>query len=149
MKITYQAVCDFLALGQFLDCCSRELYLYLNPKPFKALGKLAHGADLIDDAKGCVPICVAKGQHKNKVIGQAQPKVQPNQDQRPVVKCKICDKPYPTYKCWNNPVIQIGVRIGTVVELTSVTINMIIMIITITGPTIRSFFVKLIVKVRM
>ena len=25
------------------------------------------------------------------------------QDQRPVVKCKICGKPHPTYKCWNNP----------------------------------------------
>ena len=34
-------------------------------------------------------------------------------------------------------VIQIGVRIGFMVELTSVTTNMIIMIITVTGPTIR------------
>ena len=43
-------------------------------------------------------------------------------------------------------VILIGVRIGTVVELTNMTI---VMIIIITGPTIRSFFVKLIIKVRM
>ena len=34
-------------------------------------------------------------------------------------------------------VIQIGVRIGPVVELTSVTTNIMIMIITITGSTIR------------
>ena len=40
-------------------------------------------------------------------------------------------------------VIRIGVRIGIVVELTTVTIIMTI----ITGPTIRSIFVKL--KVRM
>ena len=41
-------------------------------------------------------------------------------------------------------IIQIEVKIGTVVELTNVTI---IMIITITGPTIRSIFVKLKVRV--
>ena len=39
---TYEAVCDCLARDQFLYCCSRELYLYLKPKPFKALGELAH-----------------------------------------------------------------------------------------------------------
>ena len=41
------------------------------------------------------------------------------------------------------------VRIGTMVEFFSVTVNMIIMIITTTGLTVRSIFVKLIVKVRM
>ena len=100
---TYEAVCDFLARDQFLDCCSHELYLYLKPKPFKALGELAHEADLFADAKGGVPLCVSKGQYKSKSVDQAQPKVEPKQDQRPVVKCKICGKPHPTYKCWNNP----------------------------------------------
>ena len=47
-------------------------------------------------------LCVAKGQHENRGVGQAQPKVVPKQDQRPVVKCKICGKPNPTYKCWHN-----------------------------------------------
>ena len=100
---TYEAVCDFLARDQFLDCCSHELYMYLKPKPFKVLGELAHEADLFADAKGGVPLCVAKGRHENKVVGQAQPKVEPKQDQRPVVKCKFCGKPHPTHKCWNNP----------------------------------------------
>ena len=100
---TYEAVCDFLARDQFLDCCSHELYLYLKPKTFKALGELAHEADLFADAKGGVPLCITKGRQESKVIGQAQPKVEPKQDQRPVVKCKICGKPHPTYKCWNNP----------------------------------------------
>ena len=100
---TYEAVCDFLARDQFLDCCSHELYLYLKPKTFKALGELSHEADLFADAKGGVPLCVAKGRHENKVVGQAQPKVEPKQDQRPVVKCKFCGKPHPTHKCWNNP----------------------------------------------
>ena len=100
---TYQAVCDFLARDQFLDCCSHQLYLYLKPKPFKVLGELAHEADLFADARGGVPFCVSKGQHKNKVVDKVQPKVEPKQDQRPVVKCKICGKPHPTFKCWHNP----------------------------------------------
>ena len=100
---TYEAVCDFLARDQFLDCCSHELYLYLKPKTFKALGELSHEADLFADAKGGVPLCITKGQHESKRVDQAQPKVEPKQDQRPVVKCKICGKPHPTYKCWNNP----------------------------------------------
>ena len=100
---TFEAVCDFLARDQFLDCCSHELYLYLKPKTFKALGELAHEADLFADAKGGVPLCITKGRQESKVVGQAQPKVEPKQDQRPFVKCKICGKPHPTYKCWNNP----------------------------------------------
>ena len=59
---TYEAVCDFLARDQFLDCCSHELYLYLKPKTFKVLGELAHKADLFSDAKGGVPLCISKGQ---------------------------------------------------------------------------------------
>ena len=77
--------------------------MYLKPKPFKVLGELAHEADLFPDAKGGVPLCVSKGTHENKVVGQAQPKVEHKQDQQPVVKCKICGKPHPTHKCWNNP----------------------------------------------
>ena len=100
---TYEAVCDFLARDQFLDCCSHELYLYLKPKMFKALGELSHEADLFADAKGGVPLCITKGRQESKVVGQAQPKVEPKQDQRPVVKCKICGKPHPTFKCWHNP----------------------------------------------
>ena len=100
---TYEAVCDFLARDQFLDCCSHELYLYLKPKPFKVLGELAHEADLFADAKGGVPLCISKGQRENKVADKVQPKVEPKQNQRPVIKCKICGKPHPTHKCWNNP----------------------------------------------
>ena len=100
---TYEAVCDFLARDQFLDCCSHELYLYLKPKPFKVLGELAHEADLFADAKEGVPLCITKGRQESKVVDQVQPKVEPKQDQRPVVKCKICGKPHPTFKCWHNP----------------------------------------------
>ena len=48
-------------------------------------------------------MCIAKGQHESKGVDQVQPKVEPKQSQRPVSKCKICGKPHPTYKCWNNP----------------------------------------------
>ena len=58
---------------------------------------------MFTDEKGGVPLCITKGQRESKVVGQAQPKVEPNQDQRPVLKCYICGKPHPTYKCWNNP----------------------------------------------
>ena len=54
------------------------------------------------DAKGGVPLCVAKEQRESKVVDQVQPKVEPKQEQKPVVKCMICGKPHPTYKCWNN-----------------------------------------------
>ena len=77
--------------------------MYLKPKLFKVLGELAHEADLFADAKGGVPLCITKGQQISKGVGQAKPKVEPKQDQWPVVKCKICGKPHPTYKCWHNP----------------------------------------------
>ena len=100
---TNEAICDFLARDQFLDCCSHELYMYLKPKPFKAIDELAHEVDLFADAKGSVSMCISKGQRENKVVDQAQPKVGPKQDQRQPIKCKICGKPHPTHKCWNNP----------------------------------------------
>ena len=99
---TYEAVCDFLARDQFLDCCSHELYLYLKPKPFKVLGELANEADLFADAKGSVSMCISKEQRESKCVGLAQPKVEPKQDQQPI-KCNICGKPHPTRKCWNKP----------------------------------------------
>ena len=77
--------------------------MYLKPKTFKVLGELAHEADLFADAKGGVPLCISKGQRGSKGVDQAQSGVEPKQDQRPVIKCKICGKSHPTHKCWNNP----------------------------------------------
>ena len=48
-------------------------------------------------------MCISKGQHESKGVGQAQPYVEPKQDQRPFNKCKFCGKPHPSHKCWNNP----------------------------------------------
>ena len=33
---SYETVCDFMARDQFLDSCSRELYVHLKPKTFKS-----------------------------------------------------------------------------------------------------------------
>ena len=77
-------------------------FLYLKPKPFKVLGELAHEVDLFADAKGGVPLCISKGQRGSKGVDQAQPKVEPKQDQQPI-KCKFCGKPHPSHKCWNKP----------------------------------------------
>ena len=98
---TYEAVCDFLARDQFLDCCSHELYLYLKPKTFKVLGELAHEADLFADARGGVPGCVPKGHRETK---SQVPHNYGNQvDRKSNISCKICGKPHPTYKCWKTP----------------------------------------------
>ena len=44
-----------------------------------------------------------KRERGSKGVNQAQAKVEPKQDQRPVVKCKFCGKPHPSHKCWNSP----------------------------------------------
>ena len=97
---TYEAVCDFLARDQFLDCCSHELYLYLKPKPFKVLGELAHEANSFADAQGGVPGCVAKGQHETK--SQFMHTYENRVDQKPNISCKICGKAHQTHNCWHN-----------------------------------------------
>ena len=47
---SYEAVCDFFARDQFLDSCSRELYVHLKPKSFKNLEEMAKEADLFAEA---------------------------------------------------------------------------------------------------
>ena len=39
---------------QFLESCSRELYVHLKPKTFKNLDEMAKEADLFADAQGGV-----------------------------------------------------------------------------------------------
>ena len=56
---TYEAVCNFLAQDQFLDCCSHKLC-----KPFKVLSELAYEADLFADAKGVFPCVLLRGSIK-------------------------------------------------------------------------------------
>ena len=116
---TYEAVCDFLARDQFLDCCSHELYLYFKPKTFKALGELAHEADLFADARGGVPGCVAKGHRETK---SQVPHNYGNQvDRKSNISCKICGKAHQTHNCWHNKSkrVSAGTEIASSAEFDS------------------------------
>ena len=46
---------------QFLDSCSRELYVQSKPKTFKNLDEMAKEADLFAEARGCIHTCTNKG----------------------------------------------------------------------------------------
>ena len=69
-----EAVCDFMARDQFLEACSRELFVHLKPKAFENLDAMAKEADLFAEARGGVFSCVNKGQrNNNKVAAQSKP----------------------------------------------------------------------------
>ena len=98
---SYEAVCDFFARDQFLDSCSRELYVHLKPKSFKNLQEMAKEADLFAEARGGVYTCVNKAQRDNK--GGSQHKSDGKPSRKPEIKCSICGKGHLTIKCYKNP----------------------------------------------
>ena len=100
VKKTNEAVCDFLAWDQFLDCCSHELYLYLKPKLFKVQGEFADEADLFADARGGVPGCVTKGQRETR--SQVTHTYENWVDRKANISCKLCGKAHQTHNCWHN-----------------------------------------------
>ena len=55
-----EALCDFMARDQFLESCSRELYVYLKPKSFKNLDDMAREADLFAEVRGGALTCINK-----------------------------------------------------------------------------------------
>ena len=116
---TYEAVCDFLARDQFLDCCSHELYLYLKPKTFKVMGELAHEADLFADARGGVPGCVAKGHRETK--SQVPHNYGIQVDRKSNISCKICGKAHQTHNCWHKKSkrVSVGTKIASSAEFNS------------------------------
>ena len=68
---SFEAVCDFMARDQFLEACSRELFVHLKPKAFENLNAMAKEADLFAEARGGVFGCVNKG---HKIIIRVQRK---------------------------------------------------------------------------
>ena len=98
---SYEAVCDFFARDQFLDSCSRELYVHLKPKSFKNLEEMAKEADLFAEARGGVYTCVNKAQRDTK--GGSQHKSDSKPSGKPEIKCSICGKGHLTIKCYKNP----------------------------------------------
>ena len=48
---SFEAVCDFTARDQFLESCSRELYVHLKPKALWNVDEMAREADLFAEAR--------------------------------------------------------------------------------------------------
>ena len=101
---TFEAICDFMARHQFLESCSRELYVHLKPKTFKNLDEMAKEADLFAEARGGVHTCTNKGQHDNRGAAQNHSKPDVNKGGgKQEIKCGICGKGHLTIKCYKNP----------------------------------------------
>ena len=99
---SFEAVCDFMVRDQFLEACSRELFVHLKPKAFENLDAMAKEADLFAEARGGVFSCVNKGQRdNNKGAAQSKPGRKPSG--KPVFKCGICGKGHLTIMCYKNP----------------------------------------------
>ena len=99
---SFEAVCDFMARDQFLEACSRELFVHLKPKVFENLDAMAKEADLFAEARGGVFSCVNKGQRDNNK-GAAQSKPESKPSGKPEIKCGICGKGHLTIRCYKNP----------------------------------------------
>ena len=101
---TFEAICDFMARDQFLESCSRELYVHLKPKTFKNLDEMAKEADLFTEARGGVHTCTNNGQRDNRGTGQIHSKPDVNKaGGKQEIKCGICGKGHLTIKCYKNP----------------------------------------------
>ena len=101
---TFEAICDFMARDQFLESCSRELYVHLKPKTFKNLDEMAKEADSFAEARGCVHTCTNKGQRDNRGTAQNYSKPDVNKaGGKQEIKCGICGKGHLTIKCYKNP----------------------------------------------
>ena len=100
----FEAICDFMARDQFLESCSRELYVHLKPKTFKNLDEMAKEADLFAEARGGVHTCTNKGQRDNRGAAQNHSKPDVNKGGgKQEIKCGICGKGHLTIKCYKNP----------------------------------------------
>ena len=101
---TFEAICDFMARDQFLESCSRDLYVHLKPKTFKNLDEMAKEADLFAEARGGVHTCTNKGQRDNRGVAQNHSKPDVNKGGgKQEIKCGICGKGHLTIKCYKNP----------------------------------------------
>ena len=90
---TFEAICDFMARDQFLESCSRELYVHLKPKTFKNLDEMAKEADLFAEARGGVHTYTNKGQRDNRGAAQNHSKPYFNKGGgKQEIKCGICGK---------------------------------------------------------
>ena len=99
---SFEAVCDFMARDQFLEACSRELFVHLKPKAFENLDAMAKEAVLFAEARGGVFSCVNKGQRDNDNKGAAHNKPESKPSGKPEMQCGICGKGHLTVRCYKN-----------------------------------------------
>ena len=99
LEKSFEAVCDFMVRDQFLEACSRELFVHLKPKAFENLDAMAKEADLFSEARGDVFSCVNKGQRDNNK-GAAQSKPESKPSGKPEIECGICRKGHLTIRCY-------------------------------------------------
>ena len=100
---TFETECDFMARDQFLEACSRDLFVHLKPIAFENLDAMAKEADLFAEAHGGVFSCVNKGQRDNDNKGAAHSKHESKPSGKPEIKCGICGKGHLTIRCCKNP----------------------------------------------
>ena len=98
---SFEAVCDFMARYQFLEACSRELFVHLKPKAFENLDAMAKETDLSAEARGGMFRYVNKGQ-RNDNKGAAHSKPESKTSGKPEIKCGICGKGHLTIRCYKN-----------------------------------------------
>ena len=101
---SYIALCDFMARDQFLDLCSRELYVHLKLKLFKNLDEMAREADLFAEVRGGALTCINKEKRDRDAAQSQQNVIDCNKpSERPAIKCSICGKGHMTIRCYKNP----------------------------------------------
>ena len=101
---SYEALCDFMARDQFLESCSRELYVHLKPKSFKNLDDMAREADLFAEVRGGALTCINKEKRDRDAAQSQQNVIDCNKpSERPAIKCSICGKGHMTIRCYKNP----------------------------------------------
>ena len=87
----------FMARDQFLEACSRELFVHLKQKAFENLDVMAKEADLFAEARGGVFSCVNKGQRDNNK-GAAQSRAESLK-----LNVAFAEKGHLTVRCYKNP----------------------------------------------
>ena len=92
-----------MARDQFLEACSRELFVHLKPRAFENLDAMAKEADLSAEARGGVFSCVNKEQRDNDNKDAAHSKPESKPSGKPEIKCGICGKGHLTIRCYKNP----------------------------------------------
>ena len=117
---SFEAVCDFMARDQFLEACSRELFVHLKPKAFENLDAMAKEADLFAEARWGVFSCVNNGQrdHDNKGAAHSEPESKPSG--KPEIKCGICGKGHLTISVIKIPIENKRIVRKSLVEIAEV-----------------------------